>query len=380
MTFTLTSTTESQENLNRAASDTWRTPPPAKPEPAKSGDSAALDQLPPKQFNAAREEQIRESKDAARAALEGDDGEKRYRNKGSGGLRRRIDTVTKNWRTEESRRIAVEKELAGLKAGSNSLAPPSPTPPAQASDVNPPRLEQRPAETIAVDATRAKTPLFEEARKRYTDFDSVIHAADEKGTVVSAELKSAIRKMPNVGDIAYFLAKNPAVIKELEEGRVTVDRISADIERAKDPNFRRQVALQSHRAALEADHIGRLQQTYKTIPDAAKICNVVVQLPLEVVDAVYEQPNSHDIDIHLKRNPALVQELQNMSIPAAMGRIGRIAEQLDAAKHREKARPPAPISPLGSSSSHTSVPLDQLPMRDFIRERNRMERDHRRGR
>ena len=105
MSLTITSNTpgETIEDLQHALSDDWRTPR-TKPEdkPATNGDAIPLDKLPQKQFNEIRDQQVRDNKDAARIALEGDDREL-YRAKGSGKLERRIDKVTKNWRTEESR-------------------------------------------------------------------------------------------------------------------------------------------------------------------------------------------------------------------------------------------------------------------------------------
>jgi hypothetical protein len=85
------------------------------------------------------------------------------------------------------------------------------------------------------------------------------------------------------------------------------------------------------------------------------------------------------IDIHLRRNPALAEELRNMSVPGAIAKIGRIAEQLGNEK-REKVCAPSPINPVGQSSSRTGMSLEEVSVRDYIKIRNKQERDWRRGR
>jgi hypothetical protein len=385
MSLTIASTTSPQSHLDAAVSDSWRTPPPPADKPkdpaSTTNGEIPIDKLPPKEFNAAREEQVRESKDAARAALEGDDGEKRYRNKGSGGLRRRIDTVTKNWRTEESRRIAVEKELAGLKAGSNSLAPPSPTPPAQASDVNPPRLEQRPATQPAKVKTEESNPQFEAARQRHEDFDHVMREADQKGigADMSAELRSAIEKTPNRAEVVYLLAKSPELIqrlkKDFERDPSIVAKLSSDVElihrQASDPTFRR-VFMQRD------EHQKRTAQLLMALPDAAKLSTIPVPVHSDVERAIYEQSNSPDIDIYLRRNPAEVSKLQRMTVHAAIAEIGRIAAQLESNAKRERVRAPEPISPVGASASRSGTSsYEQMSIKEYIKTRNKEERARR---
>jgi hypothetical protein len=125
MSLTLSSTTESLENMNAALrpGEEWK-PPPEKPkEPASTGETP-VDQLPPQEFNEQRDRAIRENKDWARDRLNGGENENRKKMyRGNGGVDKRIDRLTKNWRTEESRRVAAETELAELKASLNGGAP-----------------------------------------------------------------------------------------------------------------------------------------------------------------------------------------------------------------------------------------------------------------
>ena len=385
MSLTITSTTASDSELRHAVSEEWRTPPAKSEEkPATNGDAVPLEKLPQKQFNEIRDQQARDNKDAARNALEGQDRELLYRSKGSGKLERRIDVVTKQKYVALARAEAAEKELADIKRSMNGNGAVQVTEAARPShQENAPTLEQRPAETAAAESAKAKTeeinPRYEEAKKRYADFETVLEQADKKGVGadMSAELESAIKKMPNRADIVYLLAKSPELIPHLAKDPSLVAKLSADIgliqRQANDPSFRRMLSQ-------ETDHNKRVQQALKGLPDAAKLSTVIVPVHTEVAKAVYEQPNSHDIDIYLRRNPALAAELRNMSIPAAIARVGRLAEQLDAAKNRnrEKVRPPEPLSPVGTSATRSGLSLEELPIRDFIRERNRQERQHRR--
>src|SRR5271155_5183366 len=112
MSFTLVSSTDSQESLNAAASENWRAAPVPPPVPAVPGEIPAS--LPQKQFNEVREEEIREKKEAGPEILQGE--EERSGKPGRNGYQKRLDKLTKNWKTAESRRIAAESRVAELES------------------------------------------------------------------------------------------------------------------------------------------------------------------------------------------------------------------------------------------------------------------------
>jgi hypothetical protein len=90
--FTLASSTEMAENLQHGVSDNWRVPPPAKPEDSASANPA--EELSPKDYIEARNEEAHEKRDSARDSLNGDDGEKPKAKDHKGGWQRRVDKLT----------------------------------------------------------------------------------------------------------------------------------------------------------------------------------------------------------------------------------------------------------------------------------------------
>jgi len=83
---------------------------------------------------------------------------------------------------------------------------------------------------------------------------------------------------------------------------------------------------------------------------------------------------------HLAKNPEACEELFELKRGAAIARIHEIAKTLGKPAAREgspppkqKVTPPAPISTVGGATSRSSVPLDQLPAREYIAIRNKQE-------
>ena len=377
MSITISSTTPgvTQEEMERVVSDPswgadaeWRKPPPAKPEPEAQKSEPSV-----KEFIEAREEELREKRN---------DGEQRYRHKG-GGQQKRIDRLTKEKFAERAARIAAERELAELKARPNGTAAPGPTQtpaaqnptgesaPSNASQSKTPEQTNGAAQNADVKAKSAR--IEAELEAKLPDYREVMKAA--KRIQIPTALAEKITHADNFEEVRYFLAKNPAIIKELEEGRVTVGQISADLKKATNAP----APAQNHPAiqrwqALGQDHVKRVQALVKTLPDAHTLKTPSVPLPVEI--AIIEQgAKSHEIEIHLARNPALVSELQKMTIPAAVAKIGRIAEQLE--KATPKVKPPEPITPVGGSASRSGQTLEDMDLKSFMKVRNKQEREHR---
>jgi hypothetical protein len=112
--------------------------------------------------------------------------------------------------------------------------------------------------------------------------------------------------------------------------------------------------------------------------------NSKTQIPQSVYLAVVEMENGPDVAYYLGKHPEVCDELMDMSQLAAVRRIERIAVQLESGKPsetpkpNEKPKPPAPIAPVGSTATASSVPLDKMAPREFIRIRNQQERDRKR--
>jgi hypothetical protein len=124
-----------------------------------------------------------------------------------------------------------------------------------------------------------------------------------------------------------------------------------------------------------------------------------LKIPQAVQVAIIEAGDvGPDIAYYLGKNPELCQELAEMSPMRAIARIGQIEGQVtgkqqipraarndktagDAvqssatspARTRTMTSAPAPITPVGGGSSKTTVPLGELPYRDYKRLRDREE-------
>jgi len=122
------------------------------------------------------------------------------------------------------------------------------------------------------------------------------------------------------------------------------------------------------------------------LPDAEKIREGLTranglrpEVNHAVLSAIAEEANAVDIVAYLGRHPEEIAALHTLSASVAAARIGKISNQLEANARasREKPRPPDPISTVGGSSARSSIPMDELPMKDFIRIRNSQERARR---
>jgi hypothetical protein len=129
-------------------------------------------------------------------------------------------------------------------------------------------------------------------------------------------------------------------------------------------------------------HNQRMAAIRRADPEAAAAVDRAGQLPINhaVSLAVIEQENSEALVIHFAKNPQILEELNQLPPIAAMARVGRLSEQLASKAESKRYRAPAPISPVGGSSSRTGISLDDpsVSIHTFMRERNRQERDRKR--
>jgi len=390
MSFTLVSSTDSQESLNAAASENWRAAPVPPPVPAVPGEIPAS--LPQKQFNEVREEEIREKKEAGPEILQGE--EERSGKPGRNGYQKRLDKLTKNWKTAESRRIAAESRVAELESRlGNGAAQP-------ASDETQSGSETHPQQsgTAPTDAPRVRTERETGAHQRYisgtskyADYADVIENAERSELRISERAAVAIESMRNSEDLVYYLAKNPEVCHELltnpDSATGRIGELSAELMAnpqriTQTQNPRQQHPPQAVDPELQQkfhNHYGRVKVLLNSRADASKIISAAEASGIGISDAVnvamIEQENGEHILLQLLEKPELRAELNRLSYATAMSRISRISAQLEAnaLSKRERAAPPEPISPVGGSSSRTGISLDQLSPREYIAARNRQD-------
>src|SRR5271157_3156620 len=179
MSFTLASTTEEQNELNRVATldSDWKNSPLKLDDPPAAGDIPKA--LPQKVFNELREEQIRQKKEAGPGLLQDDD-----RDTSKSSRLEQLEGAIEKARAAEARQAAAEARLANAKLGNNAETP-APT--------------ER--EVGAHQRNIAGTA-------KYSDYGDLAAEAKRTGLVVSERAARAIEASRNSEDLVYYLMKN----------------------------------------------------------------------------------------------------------------------------------------------------------------------------
>jgi hypothetical protein len=167
-----------------------------------------------------------------------------------------------------------------------------------------------------------------------------------------------------------------------------------------------QKLLQNRQAELNQAEQERTQEVFHTYNEAAKTARVKyedfeevvgrrdVHIPQAAQVAIIEAGDAGpEIAYYLGKHPEVCAELVEMSPMRAVARIGSIEAELAAARPSRSSQSmsspssssrtvsskskPAPITPVGGSSSKSAVPLGELPYRDYKRIRDKEERENR---
>jgi hypothetical protein len=351
MDIVFTSTTESQTELDRvAAGEDWRTAPPAPEDKRTTNDPS------PKEYIEQRNEEVNEK-----------------RPKGSrGGYQRRIDTLTRRSYTSEARAIAAENKVKELEARLNGNGP-SPTSSDASEPTEPesaPRPQARPQlEPATKTPTRGKQ-IGNEGRAKYKDFDAVLAAADRAGfTMPSKESEQLLESLPNAHDVLYEVARKPelraALTSNPAQAVEIIHRVGANLYLDNLPGAR--------------EFKVRAAELYKTQKDFADAVRSMPPLPIHVESTLVNAGKvGTDVMLHLARNPQLAHEIAQMPPDRAIMQIGRLIEKADTQVNKPKVRAPEPISPVGASSTRSGTSLEEMPLKAWMQERNKQERQYRR--
>ncbi len=157
---------------------------------------------------------------------------------------------------------------------------------------------------------------------------------------------------------------------------------------------RLQQQKQAEIAQAEEARVRQVMDTYdqaaqsarKKYPDFEKVVGRSdLKIPQAAQLAIIESGSvGPDIAYYLGKHPEVCAELIQMSPSRAVAKIGQIELKVTKGKEKEQQptpavgrMPPAPITPVGGSSSRSSVPLGELPYRDYKRLRDQEERNNR---
>jgi hypothetical protein len=107
-----------------------------------------------------------------------------------------------------------------------------------------------------------------------------------------------------------------------------------------------------------------------------------ISIPQSAYLAVVESENGPDVAYYLATHKEETEKLMEMTSVAAVRAIGRISDKLSQDKapapKAEKPKPAAPIAPVGSTATRTGTTLENMSLKDYIKVRNRQERENRR--
>ncbi len=130
----------------------------------------------------------------------------------------------------------------------------------------------------------------------------------------------------------------------------------------------------------------QVSQVREQNDDFDEVMNQNIVIPLSVQEAIPTLENGAAVAYHIAKNPDIAKELMDMLPARAIAEVGRISERLLSAS--STVRPPkqekivskaeAPIQPVNGTAKST-VPLEDLPPREYQRIRNEQERKRKAG-
>jgi hypothetical protein len=299
-------------------------------------------------------------------------------------FQKRIDRLVKDREAakQEVERERQEKEslrqrIAELERGTNGAQPVTAEPRQESPQVE--QLTTKPADVdAAISAMRA----------RFTDFDAVMEAA--KDARIHPDAAALLNTLPNHIQVRYVLSKNPDLREQFG------DSISSDEVKARIQQLSRDIAdVESGKASERISHAAykeRQNAAREKYPDFDVVAFRNVPIYEGVAEIIRTHENGTDLQYYLASNPDVAKQLIEMPPAKAMAKAGAIAEALSEEEPQEESNvrsesyvaveprrasssAPAPIRPVGGSATRVSLPLDELPYRDFVKEREKQERN-----
>jgi hypothetical protein len=135
-----------------------------------------------------------------------------------------------------------------------------------------------------------------------------------------------------------------------------------------------QLELNQTLAALQANFGAGLAATGVEQAEIQKLAEARRKEGLDVSesvrDALLSLPGGPAATVHLLRNPAEMRRLAGMSDAVAVAHVGALTAKLNPAARRAVGQAPPPISPVGGSSTKSSLPLDQADYPTYRRIRD----------
>ena len=142
-------------------------------------------------------------------------------------------------------------------------------------------------------------------------------------------------------------------------------------------HFPQQTELDQLRAQLAVPFAQRMQELRAKTPDIAELDKRSnIPIPPAVGDALLALSGGPEATLYLIRHPEEARQLQQVPEHVAVAKVAQLTARLDpATKRRAVSNAPAPISPVGGSSTKSSIPLDQADYQTYRRVRDQQAKE-----
>ena len=179
--------------------------------------------------------------------------------------------------------------------------------------------------------------------------------------------RSADQAQPaDAGFIDMEAVRQQALADAIEDGR-RLHRQTAYCEPEQPPQPSPQAEMERLRAELAAD-FGRRMDAIKP-PDMDQLMAAAGQegtdVSPEVADTLMTLDGGPQAVIYLLKHADERQKLARLPSHIAVGYAGHLAAQLAAPARRQRSSAPAPISPVGGSSTRSSLAPDTMSYQDY---------------
>jgi hypothetical protein len=347
---------------------------PVEVAPTTDGHSIKLDELPAKDYNEIRDAQEADKKEQGPEFLRTEE-----KKKAPSRYQKAINKFAKRYFEANNRAEAAERERDELRAkfGGNGLAANSPAATSEAGVLSTPESASasESQDTSAEPSVRPQATDVQEtqyqreysqAARSIPNYAAVEAKADQIN--VPESLIAGIRASVPPSEIPHlikFLTDNPQLLPALAndaDPAGSVSKLARDLKAARGRGRTAPQASSSNAAPAQ------------TVEQSRQILsNSIRQLGVD---------NWSDVLVHFEKNPEIVPGLLTMNAEQARARVKAIGAQLKASNQappKERVTPPPPIRPVGGASSHSAPPLDEMPIKDFMKIRNKQERERKRG-
>lgn len=260
-------------------------------------------------------------------------------------------------------------------------------PVAPAPEVEAPEVEETQPETAAAPET-AEKQKESKPEKPKTRSQRAIDKLTARNHRLEAELEEA-RKAPKPAESqpsapAAAPPSGPPKLQDFLNAGKSADEWADARDAWKEQEAERVEREAERKAEFDEYNLGvsELRAKYDDFDEV--LAQSDISIPQSVGNAIVEMGKSgSEVAYYLARHPEICEELSGMKTFAAVGRIHAIAAGLStpaksSPEAKTRATPPAPVTPVGQSSTRSSTPLDQLSPSEYIRIRNKQEAERKR--